>query len=475
MKKKYSLLISGWLCISLISQAQIDMQNTGILYSSSSSDILYINGSFTNTSTAALTNAGSLYVLQNLTNNQASMATGTGTLFLSGTGAQIVAGTQMFRTYNLNTNNGAGITLNNDLSVNGAHTYTAGIITTSVTPNYLIYQAGSSYSGDGDSRHVNGWVKKFGATAFTFPVGNATIERTIGITGLSATSEFNASYSAPTPNSTQLQYPLVSLDKAEYWILNKISGGSAAVAMNWDNSKVAFPNWVLSDIVVAGYNGSLWIDQGGSASGNPATTGSITSNSISSFNLFTFGSHSYVVPLTLSSFTANRTGDYVHLEWKTANEYNVDHFSLERSIDGVNFYSIAEVAGRNSGETETYSFNDVTPVSSIVYYRLRSTDIDSKTKLSRVVTVRYNSTNDDLIQAVNPVHDLITLHTGLQVKGRFDYRITTASGQLVQQGNLVINGGCQYQFPLSPILRTGTCILTLSNGQKAYNFKLIVK
>jgi len=182
-----------------------------------------------------------------------------------------------------------------------------------------------------------------------------------------------------------------------------------------------------------------------------------------------------VVPLTLISFTANRTGEYVHLEWRTVNEYNVDHFSLERSNDGVNFYSIAEVAARNSGEAESYSFNDASPISSIAYYRLRSTDLDAKTRLSAIVTVRYNSTNDDLIQVVNPVQDMMILHAGLQVKGQFNYRITTASGQLVQQGNLVINGGGQYQFRLSPTLRSGACILTLSNGQKAYNFKLIVR
>src|SRR5688500_2558005 len=94
-----------------MAMAQTDLQNTGILHISTSSDILYVNGAFTNGGT--LTNHGQLYVLRNLTNNEASMAAGTGSLLLTGTLAQIVGGTQPFRTFNLTTNNAAGITLNN--------------------------------------------------------------------------------------------------------------------------------------------------------------------------------------------------------------------------------------------------------------------------------------------------------------------------------------------------------------------------
>src|SRR6266536_5482461 len=98
-----SLLIKGSVF------AQVDLKNTGILYASSSSDILFINGNFTNSSTAALTNNGSLYVKQDLSNDQSSMAIGTGTLILNGTSAKSVNGSQKFKTYKLKTNNSSGI------------------------------------------------------------------------------------------------------------------------------------------------------------------------------------------------------------------------------------------------------------------------------------------------------------------------------------------------------------------------------
>src|SRR5258705_7547700 len=140
--KKYSLL----LLISFAARlaiAQTAATNTGILYITGSSDILYAGSDFTNNSGSALTNNGQLYIKGNLSNAQSAMAVGTGTLYLNGTSAQAVNGTQTFKTYNLNTNNNAGITLNNNLSVNGAHTFAGGLITTSATPNYLVYEAGS--------------------------------------------------------------------------------------------------------------------------------------------------------------------------------------------------------------------------------------------------------------------------------------------------------------------------------------------
>jgi hypothetical protein len=171
---KNKLFAAGLLFIAIAARSQVAVTNTGILYIKTNSDIFYAASDFTNSSSAALTNNGSLYVKGNLSNGQSSMSVGSGTLFLNGTSAQSVNGSQSFLTYNLNSNNSAGITLNNNISVSGTHTFNAGIITTSATPNYLIYESGSSYTGASDAKHVSGWVKKIGNTNFTFPVGSNT-------------------------------------------------------------------------------------------------------------------------------------------------------------------------------------------------------------------------------------------------------------------------------------------------------------
>src|SRR5688572_20294446 len=82
-------------------QAQVTMQNTGILFIGGPTNTLYVNGSLINASGSALTNNGNMYVTGNISNSQASMAAGTGILYLNGSSQQQINGTQVFRTNNL--------------------------------------------------------------------------------------------------------------------------------------------------------------------------------------------------------------------------------------------------------------------------------------------------------------------------------------------------------------------------------------
>ena len=45
--------------------------------------------------------------------------------------------------------------------------------------------------------------------------------------------------------------------------------------------------------------------------------------------------------------------------WETAMEINVSHFNVQRSIDGINFYTIGKVNAKGAG---TYTFNDQSPL-----------------------------------------------------------------------------------------------------------------
>src|SRR5689334_25416453 len=106
------------LCSCFRLDAQQAMNNRGNLQIHAGATLAGF-GNFTNTSTGALVNNGTLYVKGTLTNDQASMSAGSGTLHLNGNSAQAVSGSQSFKTNNLNTNNSAGITLNNNLSIAG--------------------------------------------------------------------------------------------------------------------------------------------------------------------------------------------------------------------------------------------------------------------------------------------------------------------------------------------------------------------
>lgn len=476
MKKKYFIAVSLiFLVHGFTSFAQVNMTNQGMFYVAGANDTVYINGDFENTSAAALTNNGRFYIKQNVTNNQSSMAAGTGTLYLNGSSAQSVGGSQSFKTYNLVTNNSAGITLNADLSISGTHTFSSGLITTSATPNYLIYESGSSYSGNNDSRHVNGWVKKIGNSNFIFPVGDATYERTASISNLSAGSEINCRYYTSTTNINNLTNPIVKVKANEYWQIDKVSGGTAQIGLNWDHSKVAMDNVLLANIVVAHYTGGSWTDAGGTASGNVTTTGSIVSNSISSFSPFTLGYKSFPVPLKLLSFTAERRSGTSYLKWTTENEENVSHFDVQRSYDGALYSSIGHVTARNTSGTQYYSFNDNSPLQGIAYYRIRSVDRDGKFSYSKIAVVSEYDLQSSGFVVLNPVHTNITILNKTGREGLYNYQVFNSDGQLICRGNVTmgINGGAI--LPLPATAAAGQYFLELSAGTYRFSQKILVQ
>jgi len=471
--KTNKILLSLLLLFSIVAQAQVDLTNTGILKISSGSDILFINGNFTNTPAAALTNNGHLYVKQNITNEQASMTIGTGTLYINGGSAQTVNGSQIFKTWHLVSNNSAGITLNNDLSISGTHTFTAGLIITSLTPNYLIYESGSSYGGSGDSKHVNGWVKKYGSTNFTFPVGDATYERPVALESLSEASGFNVKYSTTTPNYAQVTYPLVMMDRNEYWQINKVSGGSASVHLNWDNSKMSFANWAVPDIVVAYYNGSSWINAGGTATGLAITTGDVTSNSVSSFGNFGFGSKSFPLPVNFISFSALRKSGYTELKWMVSQEVNTDHYEIQRSETGTGLTTIGSTRSLNSLSAQEYLYNDNSPFNKIVYYRILCVDKDGRTKFSKIVAVYDNSYLTNNLQVLNPSRNYITVRSKIE-EHVATIMITNGAGQEILKTVMPIVAGSDNQITVPSKISAGIYLIKISGLHTNYAGKILI-
>ncbi len=429
---------------------------------------------FTNSSTAALVNNGSLYLRANLTNDQASMSAGTGTLYLNGSSAQAAGGSQTFKTNNLETNNSSGITLNIDLSVAGAHTFSNGLIATSSTPNYLIYESGSSHSGSADSRHVNGWVKKIGSTDFTFPVGDASYLRTIAISSLTLSSEFDCKYFTPTSNIFNLSSPIIKVKGNEYWQLNKNSGGDAAVTLNWDHSKVAMDNVTLTDIRSSLYTGGLWTNTGGSASGNVTTTGTITSGSLSSFGAMTLGYLSYPIPLDLISFTGERRGTDNILHWVSQNEYDLQEYEVQRSFDARQYNLVGKVDGRNSGNREQYSFTDPVTYQGIAYYRLRCVDLDGNFKYSNIIALADHSFAGAGLLVPNPVRRVITIFNRAGSGEDYSYQLFSAAGQLVSKGQiqLPVSGSAVIELPVH--IANGIYQLELSGSRNRFIEKLYI-
>jgi hypothetical protein len=376
------------------------------------------------------------------------------------------------KTYHLTTDNSTGIVLNNNLHINGVHSFSTGIITTSATPNYLVYEAGSSYTGATDATHVIGWVKKMGTTGFTFPTGDGTLLREIDIQNLSTNSEFDARYSGPSQNINNVQFPIVSINPNEHWTLNKISGGTAQVKLNWDNTKVGFPDFVISDIRTAWYSGSLWTNTGGTATGTAATSGNITSNVISNFGKFVIAGTSYPVPLEFLGITAQRENSSAKINWETANEVDVNFYDVQRSIDGVNFITVGSVAAKNS-DLQSYNFLDLNIPLTKLFYRIKAHDIDGSIRYSTIASLLKINQSQKIELLTNPVRSHIVLATNNVPSSTYSYQLINSEGQLCKKGSFKCKGTSTVSIPLSQV--PGSYTLIIFNSVDHQQFKLIIQ
>lgn len=470
--KKFALVGMLMSALSVV-MAQDTLQNTGNL-TVHAGGTLNSFGCFINNSGSLLANGGDLYLKRDLVNHEAGMNAGSGTLYLNGSSLQTISGTQVFKTYHLNSGNAAGLLLNNELSVSGTHTFSAGLITTSATPNYLVYEDGALYAGDNDTRHVNGWVQKNGDDDFSFPVGDGIYERKAALSSLSVSSGFTCHYYKPTFNVFNLMSPLVQVKENEYWQINKLSGGTARITLNWDHSRVPMNHVLISEILVGYYTAAKWTSLGGTASGNVLTTGQVSSSPVSNFGAHTIGYTNFPLPVTLISFNGERKNAVSTLKWNTENEAAVAYFMVERSFDGINFVTVGQVVARNSGNHEQYVFSDPVAFNGQAYYRLRITDKDNKAGYSGIVVLNeFNAA--ELLTIINPVQSQVLLQNRSGKSDIFRYRILSMSGQLYQSGIISMAGYGGAMIPLNQEYAKGVYQLELKGEKDIITKKLLIE
>lgn len=120
-----------------------------------------------------------------------------------------------------------------------------------------------------------------------------------------------------------------------------------------------------------------------------------------------------LLPIELTSFSAECDGKSSLVEWTTATERYNDHFVLERSDDAINFTEIARVAGAgNSIEPLDYSYTDYDIRNGDNYYRLWQVDYDgTRTASEIIVATCVNETIDapEVLAYPNPFNGELTV------------------------------------------------------------------
>lgn len=183
------------------------------------------------------------------------------------------------------------------------------------------------------------------------------------------------------------------------------------------------------------------------------------------------------LPIDLVSFGAQPDGTRVRLDWTVSMEINNDYFTIERSLDGVDFEPVAVVQGGGNHSIETdYQTYDENPEMGLSYYRLKQTDFDGQFKVYDMVSVMMTSTAStsfDIYPNPNKGSFTISLDTPFD---RTNVMVLNAMGQMVYINELVnTTGKTKTQLDLGDVLATGIYFVKVDTGKDTFIKQMVIE
>jgi hypothetical protein len=376
-----------------------------------------VGGNLTTSNGTSVLNVSGRYirVAGNFANNNgaATMTNVAGSTFeFNGTGAQTYnqgASTLNLNHVLMNKTAGTNLTTNTNMVIaTGTLTLTSGRILTGANEVQTTNTSPASCTAGNNNSYIIGNLRRSlngAAAAYEFPMGHTTMgyERaTITFTTPTTIPNLLGTFTSwgvvpfgpAASECTTNTYNVLNVENHGCWIItasaNPTSGNydmtcynqgytNAAGAAGWTITKApsALGPWGLSGTCVG------------------TSTAAVTSRTgMNGFSAFAIGQSVLPLPIELLYFRGEATADYNHLYWSTASEINNDHFEVQRSSNGGDWNTIAEIQGNGtSSETHNYVFDDYFAEQGSNYYRLKQVDYNGQFTYSSVIHLEYHTGN----------------------------------------------------------------------------------
>jgi len=457
------------------------------------------------TSTAVFNlNAGGKIITSNATGMSGSLSTNNMTSTLDG-GADFEfrgAATGTFTTTtgggndvrNLIINNTGGqVTMNKNISANGALTLSNGYVTPGAN-TLLVGPTGTSTTTNGS--YVNGQLRKqYNANGdFTFYVGKVStglrqikLDVSTGTNTVFVAEYLRASGSTVT-NGTVVGSGISRVSQCEYWTLNRASGNRGGkVTLMWDaSSNCGATPYVtsLGTLRVARHDGTAWTNAGsinGADLGSTLTSGFITSDVVTNFSPFALATSNAAenpLPVLFADVKAYGKNNGVQVEWSNLTEREIVNYEVERSANGIDFYAVnTQQPKSNRDDKASYTFFDASPVNGANYYRVRVQEQSGKVIYSKILRVEMGSTKYSFSLYPNPVTGKqLTVSLNGVKQGKYNVQIIDAAGQRVFTTNLSnVGTGVTQMMELPANVKTGMYVMIISGDNYRETQQFIVR
>jgi trimeric autotransporter adhesin len=178
-----------------------------------------------------------------------------------------------------------------------------------------------------------------------------------------------------------------------------------------------------------------------------------------------------VLPISLVNFEGHLFNNVVNLDWNTSAENNSKSFEVQKSTDGVSFYTIGVLSAAGSSSTlRKYSLIDK-QVNEANYYRLKIIDRDGDYIYSDVIFIKNTNAQQYVWVINNPFRDYIDIRFARQAITT-KLQLITMNGKIVAEKALSASSG-QQRWQLTNDLSKGVYILRVIADGIVFTNKLV--
>jgi hypothetical protein len=174
------------------------------------------------------------------------------------------------------------------------------------------------------------------------------------------------------------------------------------------------------------------------------------------------------LPVNFKSFTAIRNRSNVLLKWETSSEYNSSGFAIERNTGNNAWQEISfvptQATGGNSSSSLVYQYTDLNTLKGVSQYRIRQVDMDNKSKLSEIRSVRGDGQPGKTLLYPNPSSDGRVNIVFEEKNVTRDIAITDMNGRVVRQLKAITSNNVSIENLVSGIYSIR--ILAIETGEQ---------
>ncbi|MBA3682392.1 MAG: T9SS type A sorting domain-containing protein, partial [Bacteroidetes bacterium] len=147
------------------------------------------------------------------------------------------------------------------------------------------------------------------------------------------------------------------------------------------------------------------------------------------------------LPINFKNFSGENINAINKLNWETSEESNIKHFSIERSIDGINFLEIGTQTPNNTASK--YEFNDISyKPNTIHYYRINAIENNGEQKRTFIIPIGgiYDLLSVSELYP-NPASDNFSISFNSKAETGFVIKLKDLYGRTVKSSAHIVNTG----------------------------------